>query len=104
MKASLFFGLFLFLVLPQKTFASATVVHNLREFATEQSMYNAELDASAIEKVNKLVPILRRRFCNLAIRPDAVAVTVGLVVIEWSIDRLCSQQVEEILAREGQNL
>ena len=72
------------------THAHALKVH-VSEFSNLENIESIELDASAQIKMEKLLPRIARRFCHLTVRPDAVIISVELVQVEWSIQRICQQ-------------
>jgi hypothetical protein len=80
--------LFVFL---QPTSHAETLKINISEFAEMDSLEAIELDESAKLKVNNLLPRLAKRFCYLNARPDSIAVSVGVVQVEWSTHRICEK-------------
>ncbi|MBA2405848.1 MAG: hypothetical protein H0V66_13815 [Bdellovibrionales bacterium] len=81
---------FILLLTPIISHAHGLKVH-VSEFSNLESIEAMDLDASAQLKIEKLIPRIYRRFCHLTVRPDAVIISVELVQIEWSLQRICQQ-------------
>lgn len=67
-------------------------VFKIEEFSSVESLEAAEMDAAAQAKINFLIPRIARRFCNSKVRPTYVTVSIYLVQVQWSLDRICGEQ------------
>jgi hypothetical protein len=50
-----------------------------------------EMDNIIRNRVLNLLPRIYRRYCFLKVRPHAVTVSIGVMSVEWQLDRLCNQ-------------
>jgi hypothetical protein len=65
---------------------------SVEEFSTVENMESIELDAAAQAKINLLIPRIARRFCHSKVRPTYVTISIYLVQVQWSLDRICGEQ------------
>lgn len=73
--------------------SAATVTEQLADMS-EDTYLAPEMDSKEAEKINKKLKKMQKGLCNLKIRPDAVAIAYGLVIVEWSIGRLCGADLD----------
>jgi hypothetical protein len=65
---------------------------SVEEFSSVENLESIELDAAAQAKINMLIPRIAQRFCHSKVRPTYVTVSVYLVQVQWSLDRICGEQ------------
>jgi hypothetical protein len=81
---------------------AADAQYKIDEFSTIENMESIDLDEAAQLKVNALVPNIARRFCNLKVRPVYVTVTIYLVQVQWSLDRLCGEATSVVIVSDDE--
>lgn len=72
-------------------FANTKADYRIDEFATMEALEAAEMDEAAAIKIRGVIPRIAKRFCHLKVRPVYVTVSIYLVQVQWSLDRICGE-------------
>lgn len=73
--------------------ASTASKQDINEFASIEGLESVELDEAAALRLRGIIPRIAARFCHLKVRPVYVTVSVFLIQVQWSLDRICGEAV-----------